>query len=119
MTMSQRNLDLICRGRVRSRFRVRFGERNDELAGCRASPVTRPDGMPDELAAAIDEVCRRRAPDPIELSGHLPGLVEQDRGDVATLLDSALDQPRVLPKADQQDLQPLALQFGVELVDGR
>ena len=103
----------------RSGFRVRFEQGEDELAGRRALPITRPDDMPDEQAAPIDEVCGGRAPDPIHLSGHLPALIDQYRSDVATLVDSPLDQRQILPKADQENLESLALKFGVELVDGR
>src|SRR3989338_7028974 len=106
-------------GPTLSCFRICLEQREDKRASRRARPAAWPDATPDELAASVDEVERGRAPDPVDLSGDLPALIEEDGGDVAPLLNGSLDQFRVLPEADHEHLEALALKVRVELVDGR
>jgi hypothetical protein len=73
----------------------------------------------EEAALAIDEVGSGRAPDAVELAGHLTGLIEEHGRSVAAFLGGLLHGVGALAETDQQDFETLTLQFPVQPIDGR
>ena len=68
---------------------------------------------------AIDEVGGGRAPDSVELAGHVTGLVEKHGRGVAALLGDLLHGVGTLAEADQQDFETLTLELPIQPIDGR
>jgi len=94
-------------------------ERLDERSSPRRAPVAGADDTRDQPATPVDEEGGRRSPHAIDPPRDLATPVDQHRRDVATLPDSTLHEFRVLPEADQEDLETLSPELAIELVDGR
>jgi hypothetical protein len=73
----------------------------------------------EETALAIDEVCGGRAPDSVELTRHLTGVIEEHRGSVAAFLGGLFHGVGALAEADEQDFETLTLELPVQPIDGR
>src|SRR5262249_12658500 len=98
---------------------MRVEQRQEQLTGGGLCPVPRADTARDQPPCAVDHVDSGWAPDAVQAAGHVPAAVDQDRGDVAPLVDDLLHVGRVLTEVDEQYLKAPALQVRVELVDGR
>jgi hypothetical protein len=97
----------------------RFQQGLDELPRLRPVPIACPDHQSDEVALPIDEVRGGRPPHTPLLPGHIPALIEQDGGNVSSLLDGPFDQVRVLADIHEEDFEALVFELAVEPVDGR
>src|ERR671931_1736570 len=82
-------------------------------------PVARPDDAAAQPSTLVDEVHGGRAPYPIDTTGHVAALVEEDGRRVAALLHRALHRGRALAKAHEHHGEASRLEFVVESVDGR
>jgi len=73
----------------------------------------------EEAALAIDEIGGGRAPDSVELAGHVTGGIEEHGRSVAAFLGGLLHGVGTLAEADQQDFETFTLELPVQPIDGR
>ena len=96
-----------------------FNEGLKQVPGGGSAPVAGALDAAEESALAIDEVGGGRAPDAVELAGHVTGGVQEHGGSVPAFVGDLLHGVGILAEADQQDFETFALELPVQPIDGR
>src|SRR5438105_3560423 len=82
--------------------------------GRRRAPAAGADHPAHEPPLPVYQVRGRRTKDAVRLARHLAGLVDQHARGIAALLRSSSNERGILTEADEQDLEPLALELASE-----